>query len=373
LGQQASQTADDESRESSELLADCAVSDWSHDETISSDEAPDSATGYKTTTPSSSLESDDQIIVERAASCVDFGNGEDECAKDLEYDDEIKQHLRWFGHGKAWTLIAILVSWAGVILSAYSRNSLQFVTLDEPLLIDSTFDYVDSIGMVRIQVCYNETIVGQNGCQIIDLSPEIVNDSRFEAARILLTLGLWFGIFFAIILSTTIYWESINLRPVGFGLLFTYFCQSCAMLFFDTDLCNVNKCRPGTGCIYCIVASFCWITACGATAKMDAMKSRHARRRRRQARREANNAAKALRKKRDRETKAIRKKLERETSSATEQTASTSSSNSNQHTANIESGEDYEIQKEMRNVQLTREASSARENTTSESASMYEC
>jgi hypothetical protein len=69
------------------------------------------------------------------------------------------------------------------------------VTLVEPLLIDSTFDYVDSIGMVRMQVCYNETVVGLNGCQVIDLSLEIVNDSHFEAARIFLTLVLFFGIY----------------------------------------------------------------------------------------------------------------------------------------------------------------------------------
>jgi hypothetical protein len=366
--------ADDDSRENPELSVDFILSNWSHDETTSSDEALHSATGYKTATPSSSLESDEEIIEEGAERCVDFGNSESECAKDVECEKVIKQHLRWFGHGKPWTLIAILVSWAGVILSAYSRNSLQFVRLDAPLLIDSTFDYVDSIGMIRIQVCYNETVVGQNGCQVIDLTPEIVDDSRFEAARIMLTLGLWFGAFFATVLSTAIYWESINLRPIGFGLLFTYFCQACAMLFFDTELCATNTCRPGVGCIYCIVASFCWITACGATAKMDAIKSRLARRRRRQALREANKAAKAIRKKHYRETKAIlRKKLERETSSATEQTASTTSSNSSQHTADIESGEDNEIQIEMRNVQLNREASSATENTTSESASMYEC
>jgi hypothetical protein len=291
------------------------------------------------------------------------------------------RHLRWFGHGKPWTLIAIFVSWAGVVLSAYSRNSLHFVTLKEPLLIDPTFDYVNSIGMVRMQVCYNETVVGLFGCQVIDLSPQLVNDSHyFEAARILHTLGLWFGIFFTVVLSTAIYWESINLRPICLGLLFTYCCQCCAMLFFGTDLCAVNECRPGAGCIYCIVASFCWITACGATARMDAIKSGHARRRRRRALRKANIAAKAIRKKRretkairkkrDRETKAIRKKLERETSSATEQTTSTSSSNSSQHTADIESGEDNELQIKMRNVQLNRNASSPTEKTTSESTSI---
>ena len=164
-----------------------------------------------------------------------------------------------------------------MVLSAYSRNSLQFVTLDETLLIDPAFDYVDSIGMDRLQVCYNETVVGRNCCQVIDLfpeiveaasilfalglwfrifiatflstalyweciklrpicfgllfvglnvcqfidlSPEIVNDSQFEAARILLTLGLWFGIFFVTVLSTVIYWESIKVRPISFGLLF---------------------------------------------------------------------------------------------------------------------------------------------------------
>jgi hypothetical protein len=319
--------ADDDSRENSELSVDSIVHDWSHDETMSSDEALDSETGYKTATPSTSLESDDQITEERAASCLDLGYGEND---DLDYENEIKQHLRWFGHGKLWTLIAVFVSWIGVILAFYSRYSLQFVTLDQPLLIDSVFNYVDSVGMLRIEVCYNETVVGENGCQVIDLSPEIVDDSQFEAARMLLSLGLLFGTFFATVLSTAIFWESINLRPIGFGLLFTYFCQSCAMIFFDTELCATNKCKPGAGCIYCIVASFCWITACAASAKMDSIKSRHVLQRRRQVHREAKKTAKAIRKKLDRDN---RKKLDRETLSATEQTASTSSSNSSSHVA----------------------------------------
>jgi hypothetical protein len=318
----------DDIRENSEISADRIVHDWSHDETVSSDEALDSETGYKTAAPSSrSLELDDQIIEERASSCVEIGNGENESAKDLDYENEIKQHLRWFGHGKLWTLIA-----AGVILAFYSRYSLEFVTLDEPLLIDSVFNYVDSVGMLRIEVCYNETVVGEYGCYVIDLSPEIV--SQFEAARILHTLGLLFGLLFATVLSTAIFWESINLLPIRFGLLFTYFyfCQACAMIFFDTDLCATNKCKPGAGCIYCIVASFCWITACVATAKIDPIKSGHVLRRRRQARREAKKTAKAIRKKLDREA---RKKLDRETFSAAEQTASTSSSNCSPHLADL--------------------------------------
>jgi hypothetical protein len=324
--------ADDDSRENSDLSVGSITHDWFHDETISLDEALDSETGYKTATPDTSLELDDEIIEERAVSFVDLGNAENEYANDFDYENEIKQHLRWFGHGKLWTLIAVFVGWAGVLLALHSRLSLQFVTLDEPLLIDSVFDYVDSVGMLRIEVCYNETVVGENGCQVIDLSPELVDDSKFEAARILLTLGLLFGIFFTTVLSTAIFWESINLRPIGFGLLFTYFCQSCAMIFFDTDMCATNKCKPGAGCIYCIVASFCWITACAATAKMDSIKSRYVRQRRRQVIREAKKAAKAIRKKLDREA---RKKLDRETLSAAEQTASTSSSDSSPHLADI--------------------------------------
>jgi hypothetical protein len=331
--------AHDDSRETSERSADCIVHDWSRDEIISSDEALDSETGYKTAAPSSSLELDDQIVEERAASCVDLGNGENERAKDLDNENEIKQHLRWFGHGKLWTLIAVFVSWAGVILAFYSRYSLHFVALDEPLLIDSGFNDVDSVGMLRTEICYNESVVGENGCQVIDLSPEIVDEIQFEAARILLTLGLLFGTFFATVLSTAIGWESINLRPIRFGLLLTCFIQSCAMIFFDTDLCATSKCRPGPGCVYCIVASFCWITACIATAEMDKIKSglvqrrqRQARRERRQARKEAKKTAKAIRKKRDRET---RKKRDRETLRAAEQTASTSPRNSGPHVADV--------------------------------------
>jgi hypothetical protein len=354
---------------------DHSVASWwtrNGHETIISDEVLDSElTRYKTSrSRGSSMECVDRTTEESAAKRNEYVGGEKECDYELEdeYEYEEKQHLRWFAHGKPWTLIAIFISWAGVILSLYSRYSLQFVTLDEPILIDPIFDYVDSIGMVRMKVCYNGTVVDDmSGCRVIPLSSEIVHDSRFDAARVLLTLGVLFGIFFATVLSTAIYWESINLRPIGVGFLFAYFCQSFSMLFFDTEVCAANKCRPGVGCIYCIVASFCWITACVATAKMDAVKSGHARRRRRLAQREAKQAAKLL-----------RKKLQRETSTATEQTASTSSSNNSKTTsssssnsshqpAGMESGEEYELHTAMRKkkMRLDREASSDIERTAS--------
>jgi hypothetical protein len=247
-----------------------------------------------------------------------------------EIKDEKRQHLRFFGHGKRWTLIAIIVSWVGVALSLSARYSFQFVTLNEPVLIDPFFESLDSIGILRIQVCYNETVARMSGCQTIPLAVELVQDNLFDVARLFLNLGALFGIFFSVVLSTSIYWESINLRPIGLGFLLSYFLQSFTMLFFDSDICNTNKCRPGAGCIYCIAASLCWITACVAAAKMNNVKTRNTRRRRRRSKRVAKKATKEL----------TKKQLHRETSSATEQTVSisTSASDSSLPQVDVEQG-----------------------------------
>lgn len=314
--------ADDQSLEHYELSVESLESfHIQKEEDLPLDDASGSKQTTSTTSADSSISSKDVDSPKSDMSpSPSFDLEQAELKAMAEIDDEKRQHMRWFGHGKLWTLIAIIVSWTGVALAICSRYSLEFVTLELPLYIDPIFDPVDSIGMIRIQVCYNETVAGQTGCETIPLSAETIQDNRFDISRIFLAAGVLFGLFFTTLLTTAIFWDSINLRPIGFGFLFTYFFQSFSMLFFDSMLCNENKCRPGAGCLYCVVASFCWITACVASAKMEAVKTRNTRRRLRRAKRSAKKAA--------------RKKFKRENSSTTERTASMSASDS----SSIENG-----------------------------------
>jgi hypothetical protein len=194
-------------------------------------------------------------------------------------------HIRLFGHGKVWTMVGLTVAWIGCILAAFSRRSTQFVTLDDPVEVAPVYRPVHETGLIRMNLCYNETVSGESGCEVITLSPEEIDDTMFELSRSFLTLATFAGFFLTVVLSTTVYWESINLRPVGVGFLVTYFFQSFALLFFDSDLCGEHGCNLAAGSVLCIVASVCWIAATICAAKMDAFKIRALRRRRKAARR----------------------------------------------------------------------------------------
>lgn len=212
-------------------------------------------------------------------------------------------HFRVCGHGKLWTCVALVAAWSATILSALSRHGIDFVRLEHPLEIAPIYNGVHELGMIRMELCYNETVAGLSGCEIINLTAEDIDDNMFEVARLLLTLASVCGVFFTIAMSTAVCWESINLKPIGVGYLATYFFQSFSMLFFDTQLCEINKCRVGMGGILCIVASFGWLTACIATAKMDAFKIKAARKRRR-IRRQMRAMKRALKKKNSTASKA---------------------------------------------------------------------
>jgi hypothetical protein len=204
-----------------------------------------------------------------------------------------EQHIRWCGHGQFWTTIAILAAMAGSYLAVVARRSTSFAILGKPMDVAPIYEGVDTLGMLQMQVCYNETVAFQTGCETFDLKAEDIDDAVFEIARILVTLGAVLGVFFSMFLLSATFWETINLKPVGFGFLVVYFCQAFAMLFFDTDICHEHDCQMGMGCIYCMMACVCWIVACLATAKMDTQKARFRRRRRRRAIREARQQKRA--------------------------------------------------------------------------------
>jgi hypothetical protein len=214
-----------------------------------------------------------------------------------------EKHIRWWGHGKLWTAIAVVACLSGTALSILTRRSYAFVRLEKPFYVSPTYDPLYSVGMLRLLVCYNTTITGQTGCEDLDLSAEDVQDNMFELSRMFLSLGTSMGAFFTIFLTSAVFWESINLKPLGFGFLVAYFFQSFSMLFYDTQICASNKCQMGPGSLMSIAASLCWITACVAAAKMDYFKTRARRERRREARRKYKETKKGKSGKRERSRK----------------------------------------------------------------------
>jgi len=218
-----------------------------------------------------------------------------------KYGENEKKHLSWFGHGKLWTCLTVMFAWVGCCLAVMSRLSTNFVHLERPFEVSPQYQDIHEIGMIRIEICLNTTMMMDNsGCEIFRLNSRDVDDNIFNLSRSLLGLATALGFVLSLMLTTSIYWESINLKPIGVGFLVTYFFQSFSMLFFDTDLCSDHSCKMGTGGILCIIASICWMVACVGTAKMDSFKLRAIRARRKAARKKAKaerKARKELRKK----------------------------------------------------------------------------
>lgn len=196
------------------------------------------------------------------------------------HEQQGEKHLRWFSHGRRWTIVGLVFAFLGFSSSVLARRSTEFVSLRQPLELDPVYLPVYHIGMIHLKLCSNFTWGPE--CSIISMSSDDVDDRIFDLARILITMATVLGGFLTLCLSTAIFWQSINLKPIAAGFLLTYFLESFAMVFFDIKICEGGNCRVGLGCGCCIFSSICWVGSCISTAKMDAVKLRAQRRRRRQ-------------------------------------------------------------------------------------------
>ncbi len=98
-------------------------------------------------------------------------------------------------------------------------------------------------------------------CYNVRLSTDIVEDTMWEVSRLSASLAIVLGVFFCILLISTVYWESINMKPVAIGLLVTYLLQSFSFFFYDSQLCREHSCKLSSGTYLSIFASFCWFGA----------------------------------------------------------------------------------------------------------------
>ena len=64
-----------------------------------------------------------------------------------------------FAHGRLTTIVPVIFAGIALILSVVAKRSTTFVTLQEPLLISPTFDKVDRVGLVFLDLCLADEIV----------------------------------------------------------------------------------------------------------------------------------------------------------------------------------------------------------------------
>jgi hypothetical protein len=183
-------------------------------------------------------------------------------------------HIQLWAHGKFWTIIGIVATVMGFIMSYQTSVSTAFVSLKLPLYVDPVWDEVTEIGMINLKLCYNTTLdpTTVEGCTVHQLTSQEIDDIMIQTSRSMACLAVLLGGFLSFFLISALFWRSINLRPIGLGYLMTYFMQSFTFLFFDADLCTVHTCAISVGGKYSALASLCWIVSCIAAARMDQYK-----------------------------------------------------------------------------------------------------
>jgi heme exporter protein D len=247
-------------------------------------------------------------------------------------------HLSAMPFGCGRTASAIFLTLLGLILSILSKRSLQYVKMEEPVNISDDFSGITDFGMVRLQLCYKDEFMASreidgdssvavpylNGtddvdesahhepCFILRLSASIIDDPRWEFSRVSMSIAIALGAFFCIMMILTVRWESINMKPIGAGLIVTYLFQSFSFFFYDTNLCRQHACKLGFGTYLSMLASFCWFGAAMIAIIMDV---HHTKKMRRLARRE------------QRRRRRLERRMNRKSTTATGHTESTCDSN----------------------------------------------
>ena len=255
-----------------------------------------------------------------------------------------KKNLSLFAYGRFLTISSLILAVAALILAVLSKKSLDFARVGSPIELSPQLNLVEHVGLMKVELCYNETnnsktqtralrLINlplsrslsveavptvdaglgvnhheQQGCFILELTVETIDDVMWNVSRSFLSLAIIFGAFLTGMLCLSVYWESINLKPVAMGMLMTYFFQSLSFLFFDSELCRENTCHFSEGSIESIVASLLWFLCALCCIRMDLLYQA----RRRQWLRRRNRALKKI-------------KLHRKASQATEQSFPASS------------------------------------------------
>jgi hypothetical protein len=233
---------------------------------------------------------------------ISFATENEEPNEAIKYDPIERKHLSWCGHGKLLTFISIATALTALILAYISKVSVDFAALSNPLFVSPDYRHVKTVGLNRMMLCYNETVVGgrklrivddymygspaantytvisssstsadasNTGCYVLGLTTENVDDLMWNVSRSFLSLAIYLGAFLTLMLATSIFWKSINLKPIAIGLLFVYFFQSLSFFFFDSNLCREHTCTLAEGSISSILSCGFWFASGIACIRMD--------------------------------------------------------------------------------------------------------
>jgi hypothetical protein len=200
-------------------------------------------------------------------------------------EEEKQRHCRfWFPHGASWTTSTILLSVASLVLSIFAMKSVDFAHLGYPVSLGSDFLSVDSVGLVKLQLCLNatEATVQQRDeglCRVIILSTEQDDDRLWIFARTVACLAVAFGFFLTAVVTSSICWDTINFKPIAIFYFVVYLFQSLTFFFFASELCQAQVCSFGSGAFYSSLATFLWMTTCFVCIRMDVAHLRKLRKR----------------------------------------------------------------------------------------------
>jgi len=293
-------------------------------------------------------------------------------------DEFYENNFAIFAHGRWSTIIPILCALAANILGLVSQQTSNFAFFREPMLVAPTFEPVDRIGLLYVDLCLADefttvaegsgikTVVEKdwsvrvrlisapggegNGmignlltwasppsieefdqvvedydhddyifvgpsddefetdlagwgeetkdgadtppkiCRTVKITSSLLNDPLWHLSRSSVCLALICGVFFFFFLCSATYWSTINLKPVMFGLFFTYVFQSLTFFYFSSLTCDRYYCGVSAGAAAGIASSLLWLGALMGTCWMDwvflAKKKRKLERERRLRRRE---------------------------------------------------------------------------------------
>jgi len=200
--------------------------------------------------------------------------GDEEEQKEQSHERKC-HHVRCLPHGVLLTTVAISLAWIGLTLAVAARFTVHFVRLETPWKISQSYQDITSMGVTRAEICYNETVsqmqgTAEQGCFTVPLANnDDIDDPMFSVAAAFSSFSVMMGLFLALFTTTSLCWHTINFRALGVGYVFLYCFQSLTFLYFKTDLCMLYRCNIDDGCIFCILASICWMSSCLLCAMMD--------------------------------------------------------------------------------------------------------
>jgi hypothetical protein len=213
----------------------------------------------------------------------------DVCFDDNNNKRTLKIHL--WPYGRLNTCLALTLAVAAFWLSMLARRSTSFATLESGNgygLISKEDMYLPltKVGLFRIKVCEldlnddqtlsrgktpyrivqpllfeldNDSFVGP--CHTKELLHAEINDSLWDASRVVSTCGLLLGALTLMLLSATICLPpraNPNLRAMTLLALGAYFCQTLTFCIFGSDMCYELDCSMSVGASYAVASSIMW-------------------------------------------------------------------------------------------------------------------